>query len=199
MRDLNDASETFRQLLEPGERLLWHSQPGARGLFLSVLPRLLRDLVFLALVVAALALAWRGQVAAQNLAIVALLGVVLLYSLFREIREATAARISHYLITDRRLIIILPRMKMGTRSITRGRREEPYDSAGLPALSIAGPAASGRSHEGRATLTVPVRGYVPVPSGTGASVERYRTFPLKLIAVADPEAALAALRPSTRT
>jgi len=197
MDEGDEAGEAFGPLKEPGERLLWHSRPGARGLFLSVLPRLLRDLCFIAIAVTALIFGWNRSEAGPRMVVVALI-LFLLWSLFREVREATAAKISLYLITDRRLIVILPRVRMGNRTITRAPREGPYDSAGLPALSIAGPATSGRLREGRANLIVPVRGYIPVPYQTGANIERYRTFPLKLIAVADPEAALAALRPSTR-
>jgi hypothetical protein len=198
MRDQGEGNEAFRQVLEPGERLLWHSEPGARGLFLAVLPRMLRDLVFLAFVLAGLYFSPLDHTAPRNLLILALLGLFLLYLLFREVREATASKVSHYLITDRRLIVILPRAWKGNRSVLRTSDGRRYDSGGFPILTTFGSAKSGRIRGGRATLTVPVSGYVPVPYQTGASIEGYRTFPLKLIAVADPEAALAALGPSTR-
>src|SRR6478672_5757602 len=193
MRDVPAAPEAFRSELEPDERLLWHSQPGARGLFFSVLPRLLRDLVFLSLVVAAILFGWERTNDGAR-AIVILFALFLLYSLFREIRETTAAKISHYLITDRRLIIILPRVWMGNRSILRGQRPSRYDASGLPTLTTAGRATSGKLRSGRATITVPVRGYITVPSHAGGGVEGYRTFTLKLIAVTEPDAALALLR-----
>jgi hypothetical protein len=190
MRDLTETGEPWRALLEPGERVLWHSQPGARGLFLSVLPRLLRDLVFLALVVVAILLGWeRTNESARG--IVILLALFLLYSLFREVREMTAARVCHYLVTNRRLVVILPRGTEGTRSYPFDRLSTALDSRGRTIASVSGTASHGKVREGRATVTVPVRGYITV--SRNAARKGYRTWPLRLIAVAEPEKAVAAL------
>jgi hypothetical protein len=192
MRDPIEPDAPFRALLEPGERLLWHSPPGTRGLFLSVLPRLLRDLFFLAVAIAALLLGW-SQTNDSARIVVILLALFLVWSLFGEAREATAARISHYLVTDRRLLVILPRGAEGIRSYPHGRLGTALDSRGRTIASINGPATHGKLRGGRATVTVPVRGYVTL--SRNAARKGYRSWTVKLRDVAEPGKAVTALRP----
>jgi hypothetical protein len=192
MAEGDEAEAAFAGLREPGERLLWHSRPGPRGLFISVLPRLLRDLAFLAFAGAALALGWGRTDAGPRIIVIALI-LFLLWSLFREARDASAAGVSRYLVTDRRLIVIQPRGAEGTRSYPHGRLGAALDSRGRAIASLHGPATLGKVRNGRATVTVPVRGYVT--TSRNSARKGYRCWAVKLLEVAAPDKAVAALRP----
>jgi hypothetical protein len=185
MQDLVQGDEPLRLVLDADERVLWRSRPGARALFLSVLPRLIRDLVFLAFVAAALVLAGR-ETEVRNLAIVALLVPVLLWSLWRSLREATASQVSCYTITDRRLIISLPRAAPPVQSINlRGGRVKD------PALTRILAVDRRAIRNGRATIRLKVRGLV---NGRNSNVRFWMKSWLKLHGVSGADEAVRLLR-----
>lgn len=187
MRDLVQAEPSFRDALEPGERVLWHSHPGAGALFLSLLPRMLRDLAFLALAVAALLLVRPGEVQPWNLAILFALVIFLSWSLYREWREATASKVSHYLITDRRLVWILPRAegrKLWSIWQPSERTEDP-ELARIIAVDL------GRVRAGRATVRIRLKSFV---KGRNSDVRFWVKTRVRLHGVTEPEKAVQLLQ-----
>jgi hypothetical protein len=184
MQDLVQGDEPLRLVLDPEERVLWRSRPGARALFLSVLPRLIRDLVFLAFVATALVLARQTEV--RNLAIVALLVPILLWSLWRGLREATATPVSYYMITDQRLIISLPRAARAVQSINlRGQRVKD------PALTRILEVDRRAIRNGRATIRLRIKAFV---MGRNSNVRFWMKSWLKLHGVTEPDEAVRLLR-----
>lgn len=108
MLDGRENDPAIRAALELGERVLWHSRPGAVRLVLSVAPRLARDMVFLLVIGFACYAGWRETATVPRLLLVALV-LFIVWLLIRNLREATAASVSHYLITDRRIVLLTPR------------------------------------------------------------------------------------------
>lgn len=183
MRDLVQLEPSFLDVLEPGERVLWHSQPGAGALFLSVVPRMLRDLVFLAAVLFALLAARPGEIAPWNLALIAGLAALLLWLLYCESREATASAVSHYLITDRRLLSILPRAwDMKVRSVW----QSPVRNGDRTLARIVA-VRHGAIRGGRATVRIKLRDFT---GGINTNVRVWGTRRLGLYGVSEPETAV---------
>lgn len=175
-----------RAVLDPGERVLWQSSPGAGRLFLSVLPLLLRDIAFL--LVLGFALYAGGAEAglasrALCVALIALFG----WLLVRHLRAAFAAGVSHYLITDSRIVLIMPRSNPAPFVILRRMpmdADERHRSRWLK-----GTPSIGRNTRGRATIRLPYEHYRQRSKSYPDMA--YRTDTVRLHAVTDPDRAVA--------
>ena len=180
---------TVRDALQPGETVLWHSQPGAGRLFLSVVPRLLRDTVFLTLLVFAIYAGWHQTTAPAQLLCAALV-LFLCWLLIRNLHEGAAARVSHYLITDRRLILLTPRAAP-KRFVILARM--PKDVAERHRANwFKDVPISGQVSGGRATIRVRYEAWMS-RSTQNYPEKAYRTRTICLYAVADPERAVEAI------
>lgn len=151
----------FQDLLDKGERVVWHGQPGARALFFSELPRLAVIALLLGLALALLLLSLTAPfgVMWEAALLFSLLTALAGWRLHRAWREAKGAAVSHYVITNRRLILILPCIALlkGPLSIQlrRAGLEDRDDT-----LFLAGAKRIGRVRDGRSTVHVMAQGVI---------------------------------------
>ena len=183
-----DAETATRAGLLPDERVLWHSRPGAGRLFLSVVPRLIRDVVFLSVIGFSLyAGGWQEATPTSRIAC-ALLVPFLVWLLFINLREGTGARVSHYLLTDRRLILMTPRA-WSPRFTVLPRKPSDIEKA-HHSFWFDGEPQRGSITNGRATIRVRYEGYM-AKSTVNYPEKAYRSRTLRLYAVDDPDQAIA--------
>lgn len=197
------TDRAIRAALTPDEHVLWHSQPGAMSLFLDTVPRIVRDVICLVLVIAGAILNWNQradpvalttyrQTSNSMLAMtigLAVLAAILACVLIGSIRRALSAKISHYVITETRLIFILPR---DYRVPYVFRRRGGAENADRTRPILVDAVTRGEMRGTRATVRFSAVGDFRIQLRY-TSVIRYRTMPFKMIAVTDPDAAVALL------
>jgi hypothetical protein len=125
-----------------------------------------------------------GHAAPTVFAVCGAVALIALYSLFRDVRRATAGKHLHYTITDRRILIIDDRgapPTAYTRRLVKGASDEPH---------YCGNPRHDRIRAGRATVRFDYRALTAGGQHTGPGV---RTFTQKLVAVAAPDRAVAIL------
>jgi hypothetical protein len=168
--------------LESGERLLWSGQPTPAGLFFANLSGLLSNLIWAALAATAFVYAVTHR-QALGFALGGVFMVLIAVGLVRQAGEATAGRHLHYLITDRRIVSVDDRHPEKAFIIDRRQSEEAD-------RRLWGEARRGRTSGGRASLRIPYRHFE-----LGIVKPRYETGWFRMVRVAEPDAAFAALRP----
>ncbi len=179
-----DTDAAIRAGLLPDERVLWHSCPGAGRLFLSVVPRLVRDLIFLSVIAFGIyAGGWREADTTARV-IIALVVVILIWSLASALREGTSARSTHYLVTDRRILLLAPR---GWSFVILPWM--PKDVAERHRLAwLDGAPEHGPVHDGRGTLRIRYQAWMQRSRNYPDMV--YRSRMIRLYAVIDPDKAV---------
>lgn len=170
--------------LEPGERVMWSGQTTPRGLFMSNLSGMLGTLFWAVLATMGFVAATLGHAAPTTFAVCGAVALIALYSLFRDVRRATAGKHLHYAITDRRILIIDDRDGPPitcSRRLVKGASDEPY---------YCGNPRHDRIRAGRATVRFDYR---VLTSGGQHTAPGVRTFTQTLVAVAAPDRAVAIL------
>jgi hypothetical protein len=184
-----DSDAAIRAVLAPSEQVLWHSHPGAGRLFVSVVPRLLRNIVFLAVTAFAIYAGWQEtQMPARVLCV--LIALLLIYLSIAALREGIAAGVSHYLVTDRRIIRLTPRAGQKLFVIlprVRGDMEKRHSSN-----CLSGTPTIGRIGAGRATIAIPYDEWRS-RSINNYPDKVYRTRTVRMYAVAEPARAVEAI------
>lgn len=183
------SDQAVRAVLEPGERIRWHGQPGAGRLFLSVVPALIRDVVFLTVLGFGFYAGWGARLTPYYLIAIATY-VFLVWLLFRNVREGTAAGVSHYLVTDRRIILLTPRaspklfvlLPRLPKDWAERRRTAWLD--GRPVV--------GRIAGGRATIRLRYEAWMS-KSINNYPEKAYRSRTIRMYGVTQPDRAIAAI------